>query len=243
MRDTREPYQHVRSRGEENLHKTDEVLDNFVWFVGTIGIEENVLEARREGQREVEWWMAHEISRDDTFQMTSKLCFSFHSIDAPSSSNTHQLSKYLLIEQVYSPDFSHFHLLTNDFFHHLSYQLSWFDRLDVVQCLDRVLMEDRVEGQGSLTNESQEINSALDDEGNLVSFVPVRMSYVLNCWMRRCSRRSVNRLTSADQSIGIFTSFSKLEETAVCIDALDEGDRLTCIVGHGNRAVEKRYHL
>ena len=68
------------------------------------------------------------------------------------------------------------------------------------------------------------------------------MSYVLNCWIRRCSRRSVNRLRSADQSIGIFTSFSKLDETIVDIDLPDEWNHRTCIIGHGNRVAEKQCH-
>jgi predicted metal-dependent hydrolase len=50
MIDIKDTYQHVRSREDEeekeDLHKANEVLDNFVRFVGTIGIEENVLEAR-----------------------------------------------------------------------------------------------------------------------------------------------------------------------------------------------------
>lgn len=68
------------------------------------------------------------------------------------------------------------------------------------------------------------------------------MSYVLNCWIRRCSRRSVNRLRSADQSIGIFTSFSKLEVRIVDMDLTDEWNHLTCIIVHGNRVVEKQCH-
>ena len=49
-------YQHVQSREkeeeeqEEDLRKADEVLDNFVRFVRTIGIEENILEARTNRQ-------------------------------------------------------------------------------------------------------------------------------------------------------------------------------------------------
>ena len=121
-------YQHVRPREEkeveeaEDLHKTDEILDNFVRFVRTIRIEENILEARTNRHT----WEGELVNAascaekcDNSCQMFSRPFFRF----PEKTSRPHQLRKYLLIEQVYSPDCSHLHLLTNDFLHHLPYQI------------------------------------------------------------------------------------------------------------------------